>query len=112
MGVSLSLFVSQLISWPISFIMPLITMVLLLFPIPAPSLKQAAVFILALALPMYLCIALMLPLFEISRMAAILLLDSHLVRLFLLFGSWWTGDYRPVYDGWNRGGCGHWLSEY
>lgn len=74
LGVSLSLFVSQLISWPISFIMPLITMVLLLFPVPAPSLKQAAVFILALALPMYLCIALLLPLFEISRIASILLL--------------------------------------
>ncbi|NOR72825.1 MAG: DUF2955 domain-containing protein [Mariprofundaceae bacterium] len=74
LGVSLSLFVSQLISWPLSFIMPLITMVLLLFPIPAPPLKQAAVLILALALPMYLCIALLLPLFETSRMAAILLL--------------------------------------
>jgi hypothetical protein len=74
LGVSLSLFVSQLISWPLSFMMPLITMVLLLFPIPAPSLKRAAVFVLALALPMYLCIALLMPLFDTSRSAAILLL--------------------------------------
>jgi hypothetical protein len=74
LGVSLSLFASQLISWPLSFIMPLITMVLLLFPIPVPSLKQAAMFILALALPMYLCTALLLPLFEMSRLSAILLL--------------------------------------
>ncbi len=74
LGVSLSLFASQLISWPLSFVMPLVTMVLLLFPIPAPSLKQAAIFILALVLPMYLCMALLLPLFDTSRSAAILLL--------------------------------------
>jgi len=82
LGVALSLYVSQLIYWPLSFVMPLITMVLLLFPIPAPSLKQAMIFLLALAVPMYLGIMVLLPLFEFARTTAILLLIPSLFGCF------------------------------
>ncbi len=74
LGSSLSLLISQLLALPLSFLMPLLTMVLLMSPMPAPNLKKAIVIFAALLLPTLISMAILMPLFEISKGAALLLL--------------------------------------
>ncbi len=69
-GTTLSLWVSQIGGWSISFIAPVLTMFMLALPLPAPSLKQGIGFVVALAGSVYAGIAL-LPLFETSKGAGI-----------------------------------------
>ena len=67
---SLSLWVSQVGDWSMSFIAPVLTMFLLALPLPAPSLKQGIGFVMALAGSVYAGV-LLLPLFETARGAGI-----------------------------------------
>lgn len=69
-GTTLSLWVSQIGGWSISFIAPVLTMFLLALPLPAPSLKQGIGFVVALAGSVYAGL-LLLPLFETARGAGI-----------------------------------------
>jgi hypothetical protein len=48
LGVSLSLWFSQAVNWPMSFLAPVFTMFILAVPLPAPSFKGGVVFIVAL----------------------------------------------------------------
>jgi len=50
-GTALSLWYSQAMAWPLSFIAPVFTMLLLGLPVPPPGPKQGLVFILALLAP-------------------------------------------------------------
>ncbi len=88
LGTGLSLIASQLLPdfWnipSISYLIALLTMVLLLYPIPAPSLKQALAFVLAIALPCNAGAILLIPLFDMARWSGILLL------ILALFGSFY-----------------------
>jgi len=67
---TLSLWVSQIGGWSMSFIAPVLTMFLLALPLPAPTLKQGIGFVVALAGSVYAGI-LLLPIFETSRSAGI-----------------------------------------
>ena len=51
LGTALSLCFSQAINWPFSYIAPVLTLMILALPLPAPSLKQGVGFIIALLLP-------------------------------------------------------------
>jgi hypothetical protein len=52
LGTSLCLLFSQVVNWPISFLAPVLTMFILALPLPAPSIKQGVMFVLALLAPM------------------------------------------------------------
>ena len=53
-GTAASLWVSQAAAWDLSFIAPVLTMFILALPLPALSLKQGIMFVLALVVSMYL----------------------------------------------------------
>ena len=53
-GTAASLWVSQAAAWDLSFIAPVLTMFILVRPLPALSLKQGVLFVVALVLSMYL----------------------------------------------------------
>ncbi len=72
-GTSAALWFSQVVNWNVSFIMPVLVSLLLAIPIPAPTLKQGIIFILALALPAY-GVLLLLPVMDNYHMVAILIL--------------------------------------
>lgn len=61
-GTSVSLWFSQAVAWPMSFIAPVITMFLLAVPIPAPKLKGGVGFVAALTLSMFAGLLLLPPL--------------------------------------------------
>lgn len=72
-GTAAALWFSQVVNWNVSFIMPVLVSFLLAVPMPAPSLKQGIIFILALALPAYGALFL-LPLIDHYHVVAILVL--------------------------------------
>jgi hypothetical protein len=72
-GTAAALWFSQVINWNVSFLMPVLVSFLLAVPIPAPTLKQGIIFILALALPAYGAL-LLLPVMDNYHLAAILIL--------------------------------------
>ena len=72
-GTAAALWFSQVINWDVSFIMPVLVSFLLAVPIPAPRLKGAIIFVLALALPAY-GLLLLLPVMDNYHMVAILIL--------------------------------------
>ena len=51
LGTALSLFVSQIAGWQMSFIAPVFTLLILALPLPAPGLRQGVVFVVALLAP-------------------------------------------------------------
>jgi len=51
LGTALSLWFSQAIGWPFSFLAPVLTLLILALPLPAPNLKQGIGFVIALVLP-------------------------------------------------------------
>jgi len=73
LGTALSLCFSQAMAWPLSFIAPAMTLLLLATPLPAPSLKQGLTFIVALLLPSIASMAL-IPFLMHARWVGILLM--------------------------------------
>jgi hypothetical protein len=83
LGTALSMGFSQLINWPLSFIAAVCTMFLLAVPLPAPTLKVGIKFVLAIVLPAYAGMFLLVPILEHARWAGILLV------VLALFGSFY-----------------------
>ena len=81
LGTALSLCFSQVMAWQLSFIAPVMTLVLLATPLPAPSLKQGLSFIIALLLPAILSVAL-IPFLVHARWVGILLMTLALFYSF------------------------------
>jgi uncharacterized membrane protein YccC len=73
-GTSLALFISQAFSWSVSFIAPALVAFLLALPLPGLKLKQATVFVLALAIPVWGATWLLLPLLSHQQLVGLLLL--------------------------------------
>jgi len=72
-GTSAALWFSQVVSWDVSFIMPVLVSLLLAIPMPAPRLKGGIIFILALAVPAY-GVLFLLPVMDHYHLVAILIL--------------------------------------
>ena len=72
-GTALSLWFSQLVGWDMSFIAPVITLLILSLPLPAPSLKGGLVFVAALTISMYAGV-LLLPMLLDQPLAGVILL--------------------------------------
>jgi hypothetical protein len=83
LGTALSMGFSQLINWPLSFIAAIFTMFLLAVPLPTPTLKTSIKFVLAIVLPAYAGMFLLVPVLEHARWAGILLV------VLALFGSFY-----------------------
>lgn len=81
LGVALSLGFSQAIGWQLSFIAPVLTLLILGLPLPAPGFKQGVVFIIALLAPMLGGLAL-LPFLEHARGVGVLLMTLALFYSF------------------------------
>jgi len=73
-GTALALWVSQAMGWGLSFVTPVLLSVLLALPLPAPGLKVSLVFIVALAVPVWLATWLLLPLLTYQPLVGMLLL--------------------------------------
>jgi hypothetical protein len=84
LGTALSLCISQMVGWPMSFIAPVFTLLILALPLPAPGLRQGLVFVVALLAPLIAGLA-FLPLLEQTRWAGILL-----VALALFYSFYYT----------------------
>ena len=82
LGTGLAMAFTQVVAWPTSFIAAVVTMLLLALPLPAPTLKSAIMFIVALAIPAYGGL-LLLPFLEYVRPAGILLV------ILALFGAYY-----------------------
>jgi len=83
-GTALSLWVSQAVGWPMSFIAPVLTMFVLSLPLPAPGLKGGVKFVLALVISVNAGLVL-LPLLLNQRWVGILLLT-----LAVFYGFYYT----------------------
>lgn len=81
LATSLSLWFSQVVSWPLSFIAPIFTMFILALPLPALSLKNGVKFVLVLVVCSYAGLAL-LPFILNQRMVGIGLLTLALFHSF------------------------------
>ena len=73
LGTALSMWFSQAVGWPLSFIAPVFTMLILSLPFPAPRLSAGIKFVLVLLIAVYAGLAL-LPLLLNQRWVGILLL--------------------------------------
>ena len=81
LGTALSMLISQIINWPMSFIAPVFTMFILALPFPAPSLKGGVKFVVVLVAFAYAGLAL-LPFVLNQRWVGILLLTLALFHSF------------------------------
>ena len=72
-GTAISLWVSQVFAWPLSFIAPVITLFLLALPLPALPLKSAVAFVLVMLGSLYAG-ALLLPALNFQPAVGLLLL--------------------------------------
>jgi hypothetical protein len=81
LGVSLSLFISQIIDWPLAFLAPIFTTVLLSLPIPPPSLKFSFLFVAKLVGAVLVC-QLLLPFIDHAPMAGVILVGLALFGTF------------------------------
>ena len=84
LGTALSLCVSQMIGWQLSFIAPVFTLLVLALPLPAPGLRKGIAFVVALLAPLIAGLAL-LPVLEHARWAGILI-----VALALFYSFYFT----------------------
>ncbi len=80
-GVSACLLTTQALALDLAFVAPAITLMLLALPLPAPTMKQGLVVVLALLLPMVASLAL-LPFLVHARWAGILLMALALFHTF------------------------------
>ena len=81
LGGALCLWFSQVVNWPLSFIAPAFTILILALPLPTLGLKKGIGFIVALLAPMLIGMAL-LPILMYARWAGILLLALALFYTF------------------------------
>jgi Protein of unknown function (DUF2955) len=81
LGTALSLWFSQAVSWQLSYLAPVLTLLLLALPLPALSLKQGIGFVIALLLPVIASMAL-LPFLWHARWAGVLLIALALYGTF------------------------------
>lgn len=81
LGTALSMWFSQIVAWPLSFVAPVFTMFMLALPIPALKLGNAIKFVLVLAVCAYAGLAL-LPFILNQRMVGIGLLTVALFHSF------------------------------
>ena len=81
LGTALSMWFSQIINWPMSFIAPVFTMFILALPLPAPGFKGGIKFIVVFVACAYAGLAL-LPFVLNQRMVGILLLTLALFHSF------------------------------
>lgn len=98
LGVSLSMLVSQVVNWPLSFLAPVFTLVLLGLPYPAPSIKGGLNFVLTLMVAVFASHQL-LPFLDHAPMAGLLLLALCLFGSFYytaMGGSALTGTFVTV----------------
>lgn len=84
LGVAIALCFSQMLAWKLSFITPVLVIVLLSTPLPALHLKQGIAFVAALILPAFASMAL-IPLLVHARWVGILLMT-----LALFFSFYYT----------------------
>lgn len=82
LGTSLCLLFSQLVNWPMSFIAPVLTMFILALPLPAPGLKKALIFVVALLAPMLVSATFLMPFLENARAVGVLLVALGLFYTF------------------------------
>lgn len=82
LGTSLCLLFSQVFAWPLSYIAPVLTLVILGLPVPPPGLKQGILFVIAMLAPMVIGGTLLLPFLEESRAVGILLVALGLFYTF------------------------------
>jgi len=68
------LWLSQAVNWGVAFMTPVLVSVLLALPLPAPSLKQCLIFLLALLMPIWLMSWFLVPLMTHQPMVGMLLL--------------------------------------
>jgi hypothetical protein len=76
-GTSLSLGFSQAVAWDMSFIAPVITLLLLATPLPAPKLKGGLAFVVVLSMSLFMGL-LLLPTLQNQPLAGLLLLTLAL----------------------------------
>ena len=82
LGTSLCLLFSQLLAWPMSFVAPVLTLVILATPLPPLGVKNALGLLVALLAPVILGAYLLLPFMEYARWVAILLVGLALFYSF------------------------------
>jgi len=82
LGTALCLLFSQAVAWPLSFIAPTLTLIILGLPLPPPGLKNSIVFVLAMVAPMLAGGWILLPFLEHMRSAGILLVALGLFYTF------------------------------
>ena len=80
-GTSLSLGFSQVVAWDMSFIAPVITLLLLATPLPAPTLKGGIAFVVVLSMSLFMGLLLLPPL-QNQPLAGVLLLTLVLYWTF------------------------------
>ena len=85
LGTALSLAFSQIVAWQLSYIAPVITLVVLATPLPAPTLKGGIKLVLGLMLPLLLGALILLPFLEYLRPVGVLL-----VALALFYSFYFT----------------------
>jgi hypothetical protein len=91
LGTSLALAFSQAAGWPLSFIAPIITLVLLALPLPVPSLKMGIGLFAAVMAPVLLGSVVLLPFFAHLHSVGILL-----VMLALFYSFYVTARGAPA----------------
>lgn len=80
-GTALSLWFSQAVGWQLSYLAPVLTLLMLGLPLPVPSLKQGIGFVIVLLLPVIASMAL-LPFLWHARWAGVLLVALALYGTF------------------------------
>lgn len=81
LGTALCLLFSQVVNWPLSFVAPVLTLMILGLPLPPLGLKKGIGFLLAMLLPM-IAGMMLLPFLENARWAGILLVGLALFASF------------------------------
>jgi hypothetical protein len=98
LGTALALLFSEAVAWPLSFIAPVFTLLILSLPLPVPSLKGGLLFV-AVLMGSVLGAQLLLPFLQHAPMAGVLLLALALFGTFYftaLGGSALIGTFMTV----------------
>ena len=81
-GTSLCLLFSQAVAWPLSFIAPVLTLIILGLPMPPPGARKSIILVIAMVAPMLVGSWVLLPFLEYMRPAGILLVALGLFYTF------------------------------
>jgi len=82
LGTALCLVFSQIVAWPLSFVAPVLTLVLLALPLPPLGPKKAVVFVLALLAPVVIAGHVLVPFLEHMKAVGVLLVALGLFYTF------------------------------